>query len=165
MSDLAAPANGQSQLQPSLNVVTQYVRDLSFEAPRGPEANRGKGNPTITVNVNVGSKSRSNNEFEIELKIDAKAVQGEETVFHAELNYVGVFRVSNVPQQSLHPFVMIECPRMLFPFARQVIADVTIRGGFPPVLVDPIDFVSLYQRFLSRAKAAQQQAPAAAQQQ
>jgi preprotein translocase subunit SecB len=160
MSDVGVPNNGQAQLPPSLSVISQYVRDFSFESPRGPEANRGKPNPAINVNVNVGSKNRGNNEYEVELKLEAKASQGEETVFHTELNYVGIFRVSNVPSQSVHPFVMIECPRMLFPFARQAIADATVKGGFPPVLIDPIDFVGLYQKFLQRAKAQQEAAAA-----
>lgn len=148
MSSVGAP--GQ-QLQPSLNVLAQYVKDFSFENPKAPDSLRPRENgPQINVGVNVQSRQRSGVEFEVELRMEVAAQNGDETVFHIELVYGGLFRVQNVPQQHLHPFVMIECPRLLFPFARQIVADAAVRGGFPPLLIDPIDFVALYQQYVQR---------------
>ncbi len=146
------------QAQPSLNVVAQYVKDFSFENPRAPDSLRPKdGGPQIQVGVNVQSRQRSGIEFEVELKLEVSATQGEDTVFHIELDYGGLFRVQNVPQQHLHPFIMIECPRLLFPFARQIVADAAVRGGFPPLMIDPIDFVALYQQYVQQMQAQAQQ--------
>lgn len=150
------------QAQPSLNVVAQYVKDFSFENPRAPDSLRPKdGGPQIQVGVNVQSRQRSGVEFEVELKLEVSATQGDETVFHIELDYGGLFRVQNVPQQHLHPFVMIECPRLLFPFARQIVADAAVRGGFPPLMIDPIDFVALYQQYIQQVQSQATQSPQA----
>lgn len=150
------------QAQPSLNVVAQYVKDFSFENPRAPDSLRPKdGGPQIQVGVNVQSRQRSGIEFEVELKLEVSATQGDETVFHIELDYGGLFRVQNVPQQHLHPFVMIECPRLLFPFARQIVADAAVRGGFPPLMIDPIDFVALYQQYIQQVQSQATQQPQA----
>ena len=146
------------QAQPSLNVVAQYVKDFSFENPKAPDSLRPRdGGPQISVGVNVSSKQRSGIEYEVDLKMEVNAQQGDEVVFHIELVYGGLFRVQNVPQQHLHPFVMIECPRLLFPFARQIVADAAVRGGFPPLMIDPIDFVGLYQQYVSRMQSQAQQ--------
>lgn len=137
------------QAQPSLNVVAQYVKDFSFENPRAPDSLRPRdGGPQIQVGVNVQSRQRSGSEYEVDLKLEVSAAQGEDVVFHIELDYGGLFRVQNVPQQHLHPFVMIECPRLLFPFARQILAEMTRNGGFPPLLIDPVDFTALYRQRL-----------------
>lgn len=158
MSNPDAGSAGSAAPQPSLNVVAQYVKDLSFENPKAPDSLRqGGGSPQITVGVNVTSRQRSGLEYEVDLKMEVAAMAGEDRVFHIELVYGGLFRVQNVPQQHLHPFIMIECPRLLFPFARQIVADAAVRGGFPPLMIDPIDFVALYQQFLNRAQQAQQQ--------
>lgn len=146
------------QAQPSLNVVAQYVKDFSFENPKAPDSLRPRdGGPQISVGVNVSSKQRSGAEYEVDLKMEVAAQQGDEVVFHIELVYGGLFRVQNVPQQHLHPFVMIECPRLLFPFARQIVADAAVRGGFPPLMIDPIDFVGLYQQYVARMQSQAQQ--------
>ncbi|ODN72134.1 protein-export chaperone SecB [Methylobrevis pamukkalensis] len=153
------------QAQPSLNVAAQYIKDFSFENPRAPQSlvARDKA-PSINVNVNVIPRARAAGEFEVDLKLEARASHGEEVVFVADLTYGGVFRIQNVPEQHLHAFVMIECPRLLFPFARQIIADATRNGGFMPLMIDPIDFVALYQQYIQRmaaqAQAQQQQGPA-----
>ncbi|WP_181705120.1 protein-export chaperone SecB [Chthonobacter rhizosphaerae] len=140
--------------QPSLNVLAQYLKDLSFENPKAPDSLRSReGSPEISVGVNVSSRQRSGVEYEVDLKIEVKAEQKGETVFQIEMLYGGLFRVQNVPQAHLHPFVMIECPRLLFPFARQIVADASVRGGFPPLMIDPIDFVQLYQQYLARMQA------------
>ncbi|MBH0237720.1 protein-export chaperone SecB [Methylobrevis albus] len=153
----ASPAGAAAQ--PSLNVVAQYIKDLSFENPRAPDSLRQRDKaPTINVNVNVLPKPRGPGEYEVSLKLEAKALYGDEVLFAVDLTYGGVFRINNVPEQHVHPFVMIECPRILFPFARQIIADATGSGGFLPLLIEPIDFVSLYQQYVQRvAQQAQQQ--------
>ncbi len=132
---------------PSLNVLVQYVKDLSFENPNAPNtlATQQTG-PQIEINVNVGAQPLSATEFECELKLEAKAMLGEQVMFAVELVYGGLFRIQNVPEEHLHPFVLIECPRLLFPFARQILADATRNGGYPPLMLDPIDFVALYQQ-------------------
>ncbi|MGQ7790782.1 protein-export chaperone SecB [Faunimonas sp. B44] len=136
--------------QPGIHVLGQYVKDLSFENPRAPGSLRPSDKaPALDVNVNVNARPLSENEFEIELKLDANAKRGDETLFIAEVTYAGIFQVRNVPQEHLHPVVLIECPRLLFPFARQVLADATRQGGFPPLLIDPVDFAALYRQRVS----------------
>lgn len=158
MSSLDNGNAGGTAPQPALSVIAQYVKDLSFENPKAPDSLRQGGTPPqISVGVNVSSRQRSGIEFEVDLKMEVSAQAGEDQVFHIELLYGGLFRVQNVPAQHLHPFVMIECPRLLFPFARQIVADAAVRGGFPPLMIDPIDFVALYQQFLARAQAQQTQ--------
>lgn len=149
--DNGTAAEGQG---PSLNVLVQYVKDLSFENPNAPNSLAAQQTgPQIEINVNVGAQPLSSTEFECELKLEAKAMLGDKVMFDAELVYAGLFRIENVPEEHLHPFVLIECPRLLFPFARQILADATRNGGFPPLMLDPIDFVALYQQNAARAAA------------
>ena len=132
---------------PALNVLAQYVKDLSFENPNAPNSLAPQETqPQISINVNVGAQPLSATEFDVELKLEARAAIGETLIFNVELLYGGLFRIQNVPEEHLHPFVLIECPRLLFPFARQILADQTRNGGFPPLMLDPIDFVALYQQ-------------------
>lgn len=139
---------------PSLNVLVQYVKDFSFENPNAPNSLAPQQTqPQISINVNVGAQPLSASEFEVELKLEARATQGETVIFNVELLYAGLFRIQNVPEEHLHPFVLIECPRLLFPFARQILADATRNGGFPPLMLDPIDFVALYQQNIAQATA------------
>jgi preprotein translocase subunit SecB len=102
--------------------------------------------PAINVTVGVQPRPISGNDIEVELRIEARGLDGEAVLFAVELVYAGLFRVTNMPQQNLEPFLLIECPRLLFPFARQIISDASRNGGFPPLLLEPIDFVSLYQQ-------------------
>lgn len=139
---------------PALNVLVQYVKDLSFENPNAPNTLAAQqSGPQIEINVNVGAQPLSETEFECELKLEAKAMLGEQVMFAVELVYAGLFRIQNVPEEHLHPFVLIECPRLLFPFARAILADATRNGGYPPLMLDPIDFVALYQQNAARAAA------------
>lgn len=140
---------------PSVNILAQYVKDLSFENPKAPESLRQQdGSPQLNINVNVNAEPISDTDFEVVLSLEANAVSGEEAVFAVELVYAGVFRVQNVPKEHMHPFILIECPRLLFPFARQIVSDATRNGGFPPLLIDPIDFAALYRQNL-QARAAE----------
>jgi preprotein translocase subunit SecB len=150
----------QTQAQPvGIHVIGQYVKDISFENPGAPRTLRGSDKaPNLDVNVNVNAKPQSQSEFEIELKLEAKAERGDETLFIVEVTYAGIFQIRNVPQEHVHPLLLIECPRLLFPFARQIIADATRHGGFPPLLIDPVDFAALYRQRI--AQAAQQRSAA-----
>jgi preprotein translocase subunit SecB len=107
--------------------------------------------------VNVNARPQSQSDFEIELKLEARATRGEETLFIVEVTYAGLFQLRNVPQEHIQPLMLIECPRLLFPFARQIVADATRQGGFPPLLIDPVDFSALYRRRLAEMGAQQPQ--------
>ncbi|QPC45310.1 protein-export chaperone SecB [Kaustia mangrovi] len=137
----------QNGAAPSMRIIGQYLKDLSFENPNAPHSLApSEEQPRIDISVNVNARTLGTSDYEVELHIDAKAIKDDKTVFGAELLYAGIFRLENIPQEALHPVVLIECPRMLFPFARQVLADATRNGGFPPLMLDPIDFASMYQQ-------------------
>ena len=140
---------------PKVSIQAQYVRDLSFENVAIQSGDgRMDAKPDIQVGVNLDAKKRGENLFEVILKVNATAKAGEATMFIAELEYAGVFRIEGVPENQLHPFLMVECPRVLFPFARRVISDVTRDGGYPPLMLDMVDFPGLYRSELERRRAA-----------
>ena len=142
----AEPAAAPSQ-QPGIHVLGQYIKDLSFENPGAPRSLRPSDKtPKLDVNVNVNARPQKQGDFEIELKLEAKAVRGDETLFIAEVAYAGLFQIRNVPQEHVHALLLIECPRLLFPFARQILAEATRQGGFPPLMIDPVDFAALYRQ-------------------
>jgi preprotein translocase subunit SecB len=146
MADENEPV-ANTEAQPQFRILTQYVRDLSFENPNAPQSLGPVGDqPQIDVRVDVGVQRLSETDFEVKLTVgvDAKAKEG--VMFLVELQYCGLFRLVNIPAENLEPMLLIECPRQIFPFARRIIADVTRDGGFPPLMIDPIDFVSLYQQ-------------------
>ena len=144
--DQAAGAQG-----PQLNVLAQYTKDLSFENPNAPRILTGHQQPQINIQVGVNATPQNQTDFEVALKIEGKAeLPNNQVLFSFELVYGGIFRIQHVPQDSLSAIVMIECPRLLFPFARQIIADAVVSGGFPPLLLDPVDFVGLYQQRLAQ---------------
>ncbi len=129
---------------PQVSILTQYVKDLSFENPNAPQSLQGGEQPRIEINVNVNARKAGDEMFEVELKIGAKAMIGEGVGFIVELLYAGLFGLKHVPEEALEPFLIMEAPRLLFPFARRIIADCTRDGGFPPLMLEPIDFASLY---------------------
>ena len=141
--------NGTAQApagQPSLNALVQFTKDFSFENPNAPRSlGPQEKQPNISIQVNVNAKQLSENEFEVNVMLEGAAGEGAETLFKFELDYAGIFRLQNIPAEQQHPVVMIECPRLLFPFARQIIAEAVRGGGFPPLYIDPIDFAALYQ--------------------
>ena len=142
-------------LPPQLNVLAQYVKDFSFENPNAP-ASLGsfqQSQPEINIQINVLANAVNATDFEVILKIEGKAEREGKVLFSFDLSYGGVFRIQNVPQESLHPVVMIECPRLLFPFAREIVASAVRHGGFPPLLLDPVDFVALYRQSLAQQSA------------
>ena len=141
----ATEANGfDAEPVPQVSILVQYVKDLSFENPNAPASLQAAGQPKIEVNVAVNAKRGGEGVYECELKITAKAAADEGTAFVIELVYAGLFGLQHVPEEALEPFLIIEAPRILFPFARRIIADATRDGGFPPLMLDPIDFASLY---------------------
>lgn len=151
------PATGTAPgAQPAgvtLRVMTQYVKDLSFESPGAPGSLATSTPPQVEASVDVAARRLSDKEFECELRVKARATRGEVTVFIVELVYGGLFQIEQAPPELLQPVLLIECPRLLFPFARRVIADVTRDGGVIPLLLDPLDFTSLYrQQMAERAQ-------------
>jgi preprotein translocase subunit SecB len=130
---------------PSLRILAQFLKDFSFENPRAPDSLRaGQEQPQIEMGVEMNARSRTDGLYEVDLKLSAKAVRAAEAVFVAELVYSGIFQIEGVPEAEMEPVLLVECPRFLFPFARRVIADATSEGGFPPFLLDPIDFGAVY---------------------
>jgi preprotein translocase subunit SecB len=148
--DKAAPAAPDAKVAPSFNLIGQYVRDLSFENPGAPGSIiGGVANPAFSVNINVQVKKQSDEIYAVELTLNAKAEREGTVLFNIELVYGGAFRIRNVPENQMAPLLMIECPRLIFPFARQVLASVTHSGGFPPLMMEPVDFVAIYQQNLA----------------
>ena len=134
---------------PQLNVLAQYTKDLSFENPNAPSSLAPQQQqPAINIQINVSANNLAENEYEVTLSVEGKAETAGKVMFSFDLAYAGVFRIMNVPKENLHPLVMIECPRLLFPFAREIIGSATSNGGFPPLMLQLIDFVALYQRRL-----------------
>jgi preprotein translocase subunit SecB len=150
--------NGGPQPQmamPQIGVLAQYVKDLSFENPHAPRSIApSTQQPAINVQVNVEAAPMSETDFEVTLNINGKAESQGMVLFAFELVFAGVFRIQNAPPESMQPIVLIECPRLLFPFAREIIATATRNGGFAPLLLAPIDFVSLYRQRMAAAPAA-----------
>jgi preprotein translocase subunit SecB len=147
------PQGGQ-QTGPQVSVLAQYIKDFSFENPNAPDSLRPKdAAPNIAININVNANPMSPSDFEVTLTLEAKATAGTNVVFNAELLYAGIFRLQGIPQESMHPALLIECPRILFPFARHILADATRNGGFPPLMIDPVDFGRLYQSRLAEMQA------------
>lgn len=146
----AQPQADAAQAAPGMNILGQYIKDLSFENPNSPRSLTQGEQPKLDINVNVTAQPLGENQFEVVLKLDAKAARPDLVMFNVELVYAGLFRITGVPQEHMHPFVMIECPRMLFPFARNILAEATRNGGFPPLLLDPIDFAQLYRQNMAQ---------------
>jgi preprotein translocase subunit SecB len=143
---------------PQLNVLAQYTKDFSFENPNAPRSLQpSQQQPAINLQINVNANPLADNDIEVELKIEGKAEAAGSVLFAFDLVYAGVFRIQNVPQTEVHPIVMIECPRLLFPFAREIVAAAVRNGGFPPLMIDPVDFVGLYRQKMAEA---QSQTPA-----
>jgi preprotein translocase subunit SecB len=141
------PMAGQALDQlPQLNVLAQYIKDFSFENPNAPRSLAANQQPTVSLQINVHANPLAATDFEIELKLEGKTEAAGAVMFSFDLVYAGVFRIVNIPQDSMNAVIMIECPRLLFPFAREVIAAAVRAGGFPQFLIEPIDFVALYRQ-------------------
>jgi preprotein translocase subunit SecB len=159
MSDLppaAEPKQMQATAMP-LQINAQYIKDFSFENPRAPSSLRPQSSqPRIDVNVDVQAAKVSKDEeiYEVVLKITASGKVEEEPLFLADLTYAGLFVLQNLDEESLHAILLVECPRLLFPFARAIVADATRDGGFPPLLIQPVDFAAMYRQSKDRPSGA-----------
>ncbi|MDR7154710.1 preprotein translocase subunit SecB [Sphingobium xenophagum] len=147
-------ANG-ADTAPQIALISQYVKDLSFENPNAPAVYQWPDQPQIDVQFNIGADRVGEEVMEISLKIDVKAVGPQGTAFAVDLLYAAIFGMRNVPEEQIQPFMLAEAPRLIFPFARRVLADAIRDGGFPPLILDPIDFGALY---LQQAQALEQTA-------
>ncbi|MBI1210301.1 MAG: protein-export chaperone SecB [Alphaproteobacteria bacterium] len=148
--------DNQSGNGPQIQVLAQYVKDLSFENPSAPMSLQGQ-KPALEVGVDVQGRGLGTDQYEVMLRVRADAKTGSQTTFVCELTYAGVFMLKGIPQENVQPVLLIECPRLLFPFARRVVADTTRDGGFPPLLLDPIDFAALFRMQMARQQGAQPQ--------
>lgn len=151
MAEQAAPP-----VQPQMRVLGQFIRDMSFENIMAQQGGGSDIQPDVQVQVNLDAKKRSSeNQYEssIKLNVSSKDKTGDTTLFVFEIDYVGIFHVENVPDDQIHPFLLIECPRMIFPFLRRIVSDVTRDGGFPPLNLENIDFVALYRNEIARRQA------------
>ena len=155
----ALQPNGEDT-SPAIGLISQYVKDLSFENPNAPASYQWQGAPQIDVQFNIGADGVGENLFEVTLKIDVSSKTDEGTAFVIDLKYAGLFGVRNVPDDQLQPFFLAEAPRILFPFARRVIADAVRDGGYPPLLLEPIDFHGLFMQQLAERDAAGADMPA-----
>jgi preprotein translocase subunit SecB len=153
--DSAAPMPNGEDTAPSVGVISQYVKDLSFENPNAPAVYQSTAQPKLDVAFNIGAQQVAEDVHEVVLKIDVRA-EGEDGGMHfvVDLQYAGLFGLRNIPADHLQPFLLGEAPRILFPFARRVLADVVRDGGFPPLMLEPIDFAQLYVQ-QAEAKAGQ----------
>ena len=131
-----------------MQVLGQFIKDLSFENFAARDSKQGAGTPNIDVKINLDASKRSQQDqynSSIKITVESKESNTEENIFLLELDYGGIFKIENIPDDQLHPFLMIECPRMLFPFVRRVIHDITRDGGYPPLNLDTIDFMAMYR--------------------
>jgi preprotein translocase subunit SecB len=141
--------------QPKLQILTQYVRDLSFDNIAAQKGLVTDGKPDIRVQVNIDAQQRPSDRYEVVLKLKIESKLTDTPVFILEVDYAGLFLIQNVPAEQLHPLLMIECPRLIFPFLRRIVSDVTRDGGYPPLNLDQVDFLALYRSELARRQAAE----------
>jgi preprotein translocase subunit SecB len=149
--------DGQNPVK--MQILGQFIRDMSFENILAQKGVSGEVKPTLNVEVALDAKKRSvENQYEVltKYRVSSKNGDSDEQLFLLELEYSGIFHIENIAEDQLHPFLLIECPRMLFPFARRIVSDVTRDGGFPSVNLDTVDFVALYRQELARRAAEQQ---------
>ncbi|MEO0911664.1 MAG: protein-export chaperone SecB [Pseudomonadota bacterium] len=154
----AAKEGAEAPAQPRLQVITQYIRDLSFENIAVQKSMKLDGNPEVAVQVALDANKRDESVFEVITKVKIDSKVQDQSIFIMELEYAGQFRVENVPDAQLHPFLMIECPRMIFPYLRRIVGDITRDGGFPPLNLENIDFLSIYRQEVARRQKEQQAA-------
>lgn len=137
--------NGED-MTPTVGVISQYVKDLSFENPNAPGIFQSQAQPRVDVQFNITSTGIAPDIYEVVLKIDVRSESDDGVGFVVDLSYAGLFGLRNIPEEHLQPFLLAEAPRLLFPFARRVLADVVRDGGFMPLMLDPIDFNALFMQ-------------------
>ena len=146
--------NGADNM-PQVGIISQYVKDLSFENPNAPAVYQWQVQPNIDVQFNISSAKVADDVYEVVLKVEVRASGDQGVAFAVELSYAGLFGIRNVPEEQIQPFCYAEAPRLIFPFARRVLADAVRDGGFPPLMLEPIDFTGIYLQ--QRAQAGEQQ--------
>ena len=154
--------SGENSNQPQVSILAQYIKDLSVENPSAPQVYSWQVQPSLDVQFNIGVNSAPENVHEVILKIEISAKSENGVHFVIDLSYAGLFGLRNVPDEALQPFLLIEAPRTIFPFARQIIAEAVSSTGFPPLLLDPIDFTGAYMAQLQAQQDQQGAAPGAA---
>ncbi|PHQ67551.1 MAG: protein-export chaperone SecB [Robiginitomaculum sp.] len=144
-------SNGAEAAQPMLRILAQYIKDASFENPNAPDSLRqDQTAPAISINIEIGRQMVDDNTVEVVLMLGAKAERDGKPVFLCELEYAGLFAFGNIAEDHIQPMILIECPRLLFPFARQIMAELTQNGGYPPILLEPPDFASMFRDEMMR---------------
>lgn len=168
MTETNGATNPVDQAQaalPRMQILGQFIRDMSFENIAAQKGMTNSGQPDVQVQVALDARKReTEGQFDVimKLKIDSKTKDdAAQPLFLLELEYGGIFKVENVQAEQLHPYLLIECPRIIFPFVRRIVSDVTRDGGYPPLNLDTIDFLNLYRQSLAQRQAAQQNAPTA----
>lgn len=155
-NDAGAGKPGQQTSAPSVHILGQYIKDLSFENPGSRGAQQQQPNIDIGIDVGATPHESGNGVFEVSLRVQGKATDAQSALFVAELDYAGLFQIQGFKPEEMEAVLLIECPRLIFPFARRILADITLSGGFPPLLIDPIDFRALYLSQKQRQQEAQQ---------
>lgn len=163
MAEQDSTNGGNGSMQPAeeaqVSILAQYIKDLSVENPSSPQVFQWQVQPQVDVQFNVGVEKIADEVHEVTLKVEVSARSENGVHFVIDLSYAGLFGIRNAPEEALPPFLLIEAPRLIFPFARQIVADAVTNTGFPPLLLDPIDFTQVY---MSQLQAAEQQAAAQA---
>jgi preprotein translocase subunit SecB len=150
---LGTAEGGRAATQAQLTVLAQYIKDLSFENPGAPQSLQGPGqNPQLKVGVNVHAQAKADEAYEVSLNLEVHAKSDSGVIYNVELVYGGLFHLRNIPQNVIQPVLFVDCPAILFPFMRRVLADVVRDGGFPPLMLDPIDFGRLYAQNLAKGE-------------
>ena len=146
----------EEKVSTKMQILGQFIKDLSFENIAAQESKQGTGTPDIEVKINLDASKRTQDDqynSSIKISVESKDTKTDKNIFLLELDYGGIFKIENIPDDQLHPFLMIECPRMLFPFVRRVVHDVTRDGGYPPLNLDSIDFMAMYRAEVDRLSA------------
>jgi len=146
----------KEEVSTKMQILGQFIKDLSFENIAAQESKQGTGTPNIEVKINLDASKRTQDDqynSSIKISVESKDTKTNKNIFLLELDYGGIFKIENIPDDQLHPFLMIECPRMLFPFVRRVVHDVTRDGGYPPLNLDSIDFLAMYRAEVDRLSA------------
>jgi preprotein translocase subunit SecB len=146
----------EEKVSTKMQILGQFIKDLSFENIAAQESKQGTGTPNIEIKINLDASKRTQDDqynSSIKISVESKDTKTKKNIFLLELDYGGIFKIENIPDDQLHPFLMIECPRMLFPFVRRVVHDVTRDGGYPPLNLDSIDFMAMYRAEVDRLSA------------
>ena len=153
MAEDAKPAVPQL---PKVRVINQYIRDLSFENVAAQKGTSQDAKPEITVQVGIDAQKKAGDNYEVVQKVKVEAKAGDAAIFILEMDFAGLFEVTNVPNEQMHPFLLVECPRLVFPYLRRIVGDITRDGGYPPLNLDNIDYLNLYRQELARRQAIQE---------